>query len=242
MRADWWCDFFDEVVAGLILSELRVGELEFVWDRLALKKGCILFDQCCGWGRVSGPLAEAGVRVLGVDGCEALVRAARAEWSEPNMDIKVADAASYCPTEIVDAAMNLYTSFGCSSDDDYNKRVLANLVKPVRAGGRVLLDLINPLKVLQAFKPVFQRRTDCGALITRESVLLDNNTILAQKWTFLLSGGEQFEREGITKLYTAEQIEEMLCNLGCNPLQNIGGFDGSDYGRESERMIWIAEV
>ena len=34
VRQAWWSSFFDEAVAGLILGELRPGELDFVVEKL----------------------------------------------------------------------------------------------------------------------------------------------------------------------------------------------------------------
>src|SRR5262245_25674439 len=70
----WWNEFFDDAYADISLVP-RTAEAEraqeaaasFLKSKLRLDAGATVFDQCCGIGRLSLPLAARGVRVVGVD-------------------------------------------------------------------------------------------------------------------------------------------------------------------------------
>ena len=242
MRQAWWSSFFDEAVAGLILSELRPGELDFLVEKLNLQPGHRIFDQCCGWGRVAGPLARRGYSVIGVDASLPLIKAGASRWSDGDISLLHRDAADYVASPKCDAAINLYTSFGCSTDDLCNLRVLKRLAESLKPGGRLLLDLMNPHRVLNGFQPIFRQEKPCGTVVERKSELRDEKTALFQDWLFQLKNGERFQRSGVTRLYTEDEVESLLKRAGCKPMDIFGDFKGSEFGPESERMIWLART
>jgi 2-polyprenyl-3-methyl-5-hydroxy-6-metoxy-1,4-benzoquinol methylase len=79
--ADWWTTLYDDTLADMLLVRRNAEELRttiaFLGEQLGLRPGAVVFDQCCGIGSLSNPLAEAGARVVGVDQCAAYVERAR---------------------------------------------------------------------------------------------------------------------------------------------------------------------
>ncbi len=237
--SEWWCDFFDCTVAGLILNELRDNEIEFLMTHLRLGPGSTVFDQCCGWGRVAGPLAERGVKVWGVDASPELIVEARKRW--PNLKVCCDDAAGYDQSPKCDAGMNLYSSFGYSREDAYNQEVLNRLVASVRSQAMIVIDTINPDRVYGNFQPEMTRQTACGSTIRRLSELQSEGRLLSQTWEFRTSAGQRFTRWGVTRLYSPEELGKMLRCAGCSPLRVFGDFQSGSYNDQSERLIWLAQ-
>src|SRR4051794_13179417 len=77
---DWWQTLYDDIVAELFLLRQDTRQTSnvarFLIETLGLEPGAAVFDQCCGTGTLSLPMAGAGVRVVGVDQCEDYVRRA----------------------------------------------------------------------------------------------------------------------------------------------------------------------
>lgn len=236
----WWCDFFDQDLAGLILSEPRSGELEFLTEHLRLRADSTVFDQCCGWGRVAGPLSKQVEKVRGVDASVDMVESGRKRWEQVHFTL--ADATEHRTEPCFDAAMNLYSSFGYTASDIYNFRLLQRLVDSVRPGGRIVLDTINPHRVLDGFQEVIITRTPSGRNIVRRSELLESGTILSQDWSFQGEDGKSHERRGLTKLYESQTLRTWLLKAHCQPLYALGDLQGQPYSRESERLIWVGQV
>ncbi len=60
----WWQSFYEDTPFELYLARTDAAELEetiaFLRDKLKLVAGATIFDQCCGLGGMSIPLAKLG--------------------------------------------------------------------------------------------------------------------------------------------------------------------------------------
>lgn len=241
MRTGWWQSFYDSKMADLTLREPRQGELEFLAEQLALTGGNSLFDQCCGWGRIAGPMASRGVRVYGVDASLSLIEAARERWREKSAHFLWGDAADHRQAPRCDLGCNLFSSFAYVADHAYNQEIVSRLVESVRAGGRVVIDTINPDRVYNNFRSTLATTLICGTRIERHSVLERGDKLLHQTWVIKPPKDDPFERHGETWLYTLDEVSSMLEQAGAKPVSSLGGFDGRSYKSESERLIVVAK-
>ena len=122
----WWEDFFDPTVASIILKGLRPNETAFLEEHLELTQAQSLFCQCCGWGRVAGPLKRKGYDVWGVDASLSLIEASHERWDLEPSQVVCADAKDFTNPILCDAGVNLYSSFGYTNDDKQNQLILEN--------------------------------------------------------------------------------------------------------------------
>ena len=101
-----------------------------------------VLDVCCGRGRHTVSLAEAGYSVLAIDNNAAAIARARTQ-APATADFRVLDMRRLADLNgPFDAAINLWQSFGYF-DDDGNQRVLQSLVDLLRPGGRFVIELYN---------------------------------------------------------------------------------------------------
>ena len=241
VKAGWWIEFFDKRVAETILAELRPNELDFLTSTLELTPGQSIFDQCCGWGRVAGPLAQQGYSVWGVEASPELLCEATRKWNSPNLNFSLADATEHEQTPLCDVGLNLYSSFGYSEDQNHNQRMLEQLVGAVKPGGKLLLDTINPDRVYAQFQSTFTQKSINGTTIVRESELRNNGRSLHQIWHFEFPDGQGLTRRGITWLYSRRELEEMLLGSGCQPQACFSDLFGKPHSPEGERLILVAQ-
>ena len=77
---NWWTDLYDDLLAGVLLEGTDTHEIHrtvsFLKNALELSSDDLVFDQCCGTGRISVALADQGFRVLGIDLIESYVESA----------------------------------------------------------------------------------------------------------------------------------------------------------------------
>ena len=68
---EWWTDLYDgrfEAVMRRARSDEEMRRIAgFLVEALHLTPGSVLFDQCCGTGRIGSLLAARGMRVVGVE-------------------------------------------------------------------------------------------------------------------------------------------------------------------------------
>ncbi|PJF23793.1 MAG: hypothetical protein CUN53_21090, partial [Phototrophicales bacterium] len=97
----WWRDFFtdDYAAYGLAATDPAVNQhiVEFIIATLKLSPGDTIFDQCCGIGRLSIPLAQRGMNVIGVDLSQSYIERARREAAICNLpcEFHCADALDF---------------------------------------------------------------------------------------------------------------------------------------------------
>ena len=178
----WWQSFYDDTPFELYMVRSNEAELEesiaFLREKLHLTAGATIFDQCCGFGAMSIPLAERGFRMFGADLCKkyiAMAKQAVASKSDKTKSGKtgsakgksrktasstakldatftVADAFDFVPRVACDAAFNWYTSFGYADEDEQNMKMVARAFAALKPGGHYALDFLNMPMIMQAFK------------------------------------------------------------------------------------------
>src|SRR5881394_1515468 len=121
--SNWWQAFFDDDYAAYGLASTKPDVIakmcDFIVSTLQLSPGMTVFDQCCGIGRLSVPLAERGIRIIGVDQSAAYIDRARREAQARRLpgEFHVGDAFEFVCAKPCDAAINWFTSFGYCEDD-----------------------------------------------------------------------------------------------------------------------------
>jgi SAM-dependent methyltransferase len=246
---EWWESFFDDAYADLALArpegEALRAEVAFLMEKLRLSPGGRVFDQCCGVGGLSLPLAARGLRVVGVDLNEGYVRRARAAAAARGLDCTyhVGDAFAFVPAEPCDAAFNWYTSFGYTPDDARNARMLRRAFEALRPGGRFALDLPNLSHVFRNFQGAMVLRSNTGSgewLVLRETTMDLPRGMFEQRWTFVGPGGRRTVRHGTTKMYMPHAVREMLTQSGFGAVEFYGSARGEPLGPDSPRCICVA--
>lgn len=204
---------------------------------LDLPQGARVLDLCCGMGRHSLAMSEAGYEVTGVDLSEVLLREARAQAG--------ADAVTWLRSDMrelplmggFDAVVNLFTSFGYFEEDEEQIKVLKEICRMLKPGGRFIIDFLNPAYVIRNLVP-HSVREDGENLIDEsrriEEGYVKKDILLASK-----AGGPPRKYHERVKLYTREQFCGMIAAAGLQLEAVHGGYDGEEYDEpSSSRMIF----
>lgn len=209
---------------------------------LRLDPGAKVLDLCCGMGRHSLSLAEKGYDVTGMDLSEVLLNEARKEpeadrirWVQGDMrELPFADGE-------FDAVVNLFTSFGYFEQDDEHIRVLKEIRRVLRPGGRFIIDFMNPPYVQRHLKPYTEREDDGLKIEERRKIedgfVKKHITIIPQNG----DGGEKREYDERVKLYTLERFTDMLAEAGLELEEVRGSYDEKKYEPDSPRMIFVGK-
>jgi SAM-dependent methyltransferase len=128
-----------ETFLGRIDASLVEREIAFLMRQLT--PGSRVLDLCCGPGRHSGPLVEAGYRIVGLDRDAAALRDAMAR--APHAVFVRGDMFSIpCPDASFDAVICMWQSFG-HFDSAGNTAVLAEMARVLRPNGTLVLDVYH---------------------------------------------------------------------------------------------------
>lgn len=241
----WWGALYDDWLADQLLErgDEEVKEtLDFLIDRLDLRAGDRVLDQCCGVGSLSVPLASRGVRVVGIDQAASYIDRARAAATEREVEVELiaGDATEWTPKTPVKGAFNWWTSFGYSSRDAENQKMLARARDALVVGGKFALDTMNVPAVLRGFQRdvALRRSTPRGeVLLLRESSIDLQRGMMLKNWSYFLGDRRVTEHRSEVRLYMPDQIVAMLGAAGFSDVELFGSVAGEPLAIDSSRLI-----
>jgi SAM-dependent methyltransferase len=213
-------------------------EVRRMMEWLELAEGSEVLDLCCGMGRHSMALTDFGFRVTGVDLSEVLLSEARRLDTKEEVVWVRGDMREVPLEGPFDAVVNLFTSFGYFDDDVEHERVLGEIRRLLRHGGRFIIDFLNPDYVQRHLVPHSVRTED--ELRIEETRRIENGYVC--KTIVLQEIGSDDKRiyEEKVKLIGQDAFRAMLERSGLIVDAVYGGYDASAYTpAESKRMIFV---
>jgi ubiquinone/menaquinone biosynthesis C-methylase UbiE len=211
---------------------------------LNLHKGATVLDLCCGMGRHSLALAEAGYEVTGVDLSKVLLREAQKNDTEKQIKFIKADMRNLPITKQFDAIVNLFSSFGYFETDEEHLQVLQEIKRLLIPGGKFIIDFLNPAYTMANLVSESQR-VDEGQLIQEKRSIEQGYVKKQITITDINYEGlhvKQPERHYLERirLYSSEDFKSLLSKVDLT-LENIyGGYNGEPYNVDSsKRMIMV---
>lgn len=250
-QANWWEEFYDDTFGDIVLKRENYQDLgrtvNFIKKYLHIDAGDTIFDQCCGTGSVSHALAGAGINTIGTDLIESYVATANDIAREKGLNARftAADAFNFVADKPCDAAINWYTSFGNSDDDDLNIEMIKRLYDSLKSGGYMAIDYFNTaLKLRTATDGAvqeFSHQTNEGDIHVRRAFYLDMaRSMSGSHWTYTFPDGSQKSSSGESRLYMPREIFNMVRDAGFTDIEFYGDYAGNELTLEAPRCICVA--
>ena len=244
--APWYRTFFDDqyftIYERRIAPSFTIPEVDGVVSLLGLAPGTRILDLCCGHGRHSIELARRGFDVTGLDLSEVFLRRAEADATAAGVSVRWvrSDMRDIPFVSEFDVIANLFTAFGYLESESDDQRVLAQVRKALRPGGRFLIEMSHRDSVIRRFTACSVDRRDDGTLILEERELDLPNSRIRMLYTVVLADGSRTEREVRLRFYGVTEITRMLREEGLEVVGCYGGLDGKPLGLESGRLAIVA--
>jgi ubiquinone/menaquinone biosynthesis C-methylase UbiE len=198
-----------------------------------------LLDVACGFGRHAVPLAAEGFHVVGVDRSASLLAEARrragedARWPQlvqaDYRELPFADAA-------FDAALNLYTSLGYLGDEE-DARVLAEIARVLRPGGRLVIELLHRDLLVRTFDESGWELVGDGRLLLEQRAFDPAGGVAQTTQTLIETDGRRESRTFEVRVYTATELVTMLRAAGFEKATCHGDFDGGPFSTATRLVI-----
>lgn len=219
------------------------AQVDFITNALALSEGVHVLDLCCGWGRLSIPLAQRGYRVTGLDLSKYHIRLAKQAAKQAGVDIKWvnADMCKVPGRARFDAVFNCFTSFGYLETEAEDQRVLDGVRRVLKRGGRFFIETMNHDNLMRVFRESEFRELPGGAFMMERRQYDIQKGRTNVDWFYQPKNGKRIHGFHSLRLYTFTELAAMLANAGLTVRDTWGGFDGSDFAMRSQRMVVLAE-
>ena len=216
---------------------------------LSLGKDEPVLDLCCGAGRHLLALHEKGFGPLvGLDLSRELLQAATRKLTERNgnehahnqVRLIQADMRSIPCENYFAVILSFFTSFGYFDEDEENQMVLNAAHRSLRPKGRFLIDYLNQEQVISHLvakdeKILPHRRVQNIRCLTDDCRRVEKRT------TIVTDAGTRHEFHESVRLYSADEMKNMLHAAGFVNVRKYGSLEGEEFAPESERLIMIAQ-
>jgi len=198
-----------------------------------------VLDLCCGVGRHSIELAKRGYDVTGVDLTEHYLEKAKDRAEEENLDIEFIrdDMREFKIEKEFDLVVNLFTSFGYFEDEKENMKVLENVYYSLKPKGKFILDVMGKEIIARIFQEKDWNKIEDGFKLFERSIEKD--------WSWLnnrrirITEGKVKEYNVSHWLYSAEELKNMLKEVGFDSINVYGSYGGRPYDKEANRLIVV---
>jgi SAM-dependent methyltransferase len=214
-------------------------EVAFLLERGV--RGRVL-DLCCGFGRHSLLLREAGVDVFGLDRSADLLAAAR---ELPGADALLRGRLVRADMQRLpfadarfDAVVNLFSSFGYLGEAG-DAGALAEIARVLVPGGLAILDLMNPARVRSGLVPR-SRRAGPGFELEERRRLSDGGRRVIKEVELELEGGGRRHWVEDVRLYEPAELDGLLKRAGLRARGVWGDFDARPPAADAPRHILCA--
>jgi D-alanine-D-alanine ligase len=248
---DWWKSLFDDIylvtdAPFVCNSALTKREVDVVQQVLHLCPSDRILDLCGGQGRHALELARHGYQHLMVlDYAPFLLQHGRQETADVGLDVGFCrgDARSLpLHSACLDVVLLMANSFGYFIDVADDQRLLAEVMRVLRRGGRFLLDLTDYDYTVCHFLPEswHEATEDVVVCWKRERT---GDVIRVREMVLSKSKGLLRDRTYAERLYRPEHLCALLEAVGfSHPRVHHNAFiydpdDGRDYGMATHRML-----
>lgn len=214
-------------------------EVAQIIELLSLPEGSAVLDLCCGVGRHTMAFARNGYQVTAVDRTPAYLQEAKEKAQAANLavDFVQADMRDFCRPESMDAAINLFTSFGYFEHPDDDRKVIENIYKTLKPGGKVVLELIGKEILASNFRER-DWSEDNGIMVLEERKIRDNWGSIESRW-IVIKDGKKYERTITLRLYSGVELSGLLNSCGFSEVNVYGNLAGSAYDHAAERLVVV---
>lgn len=227
---------------GQRLIEAAPQDIDSILSLLSITPGSTVLDLCCGVGRHSLELARRGYRVTGVDRTAAYLQIARDRAEAEGLDLEwiQADMREFMRPEAYAAAINVYTSFGYFDDPAEDRKVIENVFRSLKLGGRLVLDVMGKEVLARIFQARDWQELADGSLLLQERKVRRDWSWLEGRW-ILVKDGKRHEYVVDHRIYDGSGLTELLLGSGFEAVRLYGDLEGAPYDTTARRLVAVAQ-
>ncbi|MFA6241339.1 MAG: class I SAM-dependent methyltransferase [Candidatus Hydrogenedentales bacterium] len=238
ISSSWYKSAFGDlysVVYAHRTIEAAQPEVEFAARSLALRETDRVLDLGCGPGRHLVHLAKTCGSCVGLDYSAELLVEARSRLGA-HVPLVRADMRSMPFPACFDIVANFFTSFGYFFAEEDNVKVIREVARVLKPGGRFFIDYMNATHARENLEPSSVRASKGYEI--RETRWIDFALRRVNKATRVLREGTEVESSSESvRLYEVDEFVAMFRVAGLQVKELYGNYAGEPCGDDQPRMI-----
>lgn len=252
-EGEWYAELYDP------WNMQHWGERDVAfWQELAQESGAPVLELACGTGRVSIPLARAGLQTVGLDISNPMLNVAQRKLTQEPAEVQArlqllkGDMRNFSLNERFGLIFIPFRSFQALLTQGDQRACLECCARHLKSEGRLGINVFNP-KLSNLTSPG-GIDFDFGSAVLPNGITLKhyghtdydllNQSLQAQmKYELSCSAGKTEMREGLLELRYFFQLEMQWLLEACGfEIEALyGNFDRSPLQADSPEMIFVAK-
>jgi len=220
LHPQWWNKIFNSMYLKTdadVVEDARITteEVRLFSEILGIKENDTLLDLACGQGRHLIELAQKGnYNLNGLDRSRYLIQRAKNVSKKHGLSIgfKEGDARKLpYPTDHFDFVTILGNSFGYFETTDDDVKILKEIFRILKPGGKVLMDIADGSFLREHFTARSWEWIDKKYFVCRErSLAADNERLISREVITHTEKGVVVDQFYAERLYTSENLIELM--------------------------------
>ncbi len=243
LHQDWWKRIFNSMYLKTdadVVEDTRITEEEVsLFSKiLEIEDGYNILDLACGQGRHLIELGKRGnYKLYGLDRSRYLIQRGKniSTKSGLNISFKEGDARKLpYPTDTFEVVTILGNSFGYFESLDDDIKILKEIFRVLKPGGKVLLDIADGSYLRKNFTPRSWEWIDKKHFVCRErSLAADNHRLISREVITHTDKGVIVDQFYAERLYTSSELTDLLGKVEFSNIEFHGNI-GSDSQRNQD--------
>jgi D-alanine-D-alanine ligase len=246
---EWWKTLFDEIylitdARSVCDEEITRREVDLICELLPISPDHKVLDLCGGHGRHSLELAARGMgQCTLVDYSYHLIEQARASAARSGLRMECVqqDARTTgLPDASFDHVIIMGNSLGYLVDPNADEEILAEAKRVLRAGGWLLVDVVDGKAVSALLSPYAWHEIGSDTVVCRQREI-QGERVCAREMVLSKRTGLIRDRTYGVKLYHAETMATLIEKAGFEVVSVNAGFSShrlkGDYGFMNRRIV-----
>lgn len=246
---DAWAEIYDSVFSYVI------DDIPFYVEEATRAGGAVL-ELGCGTGRVSIPIAQAGIDVVGIDSSSAMLTRAREKSRETgtsHLKLLRADMRNFNISSKFNLVIIPFRGLLSLLSVDDEIRTLMNIKRHLAPGGKLIFDIFVPdlnMMVQEGdvpyhFRDVTDPETGKRLIIWNQanydafSQVMDIRTIIEQLDESGRVSSKMYRDFALRYIFRWE-MHHLLSFCGYDVRALYGDFERSQFYVDSTEMVWVA--
>ena len=252
VKPNWWKTLFDDVylmtdARSVCDDEITRREVDAVCSLLALAKEDAILDLCGGQGRHSIELARRGYGHCTVlDYSDVLIEHGRSNALQGGFPVRFVQGDAVdtgLPDQAYDHVLILGNSLGYMPEAVDDLRILREVVRVLKPGGSLLIDVTDGAVVREKFNPNAWHEIDDRIVVCRQRQL-EGEFIRAREVVLCKEQGLMRDQTYAIRLFLPEVLENLVGMAGLVGFSMQRGFSAhdkeGDYGFMNHRLLVTA--
>jgi ubiquinone/menaquinone biosynthesis C-methylase UbiE len=201
-----------------------------------LPQGGNVLDLCCGAGRHLWAMREAGLDAAGLDLSMDLLDAGKLQGYAVRADARRIPFAG----AQFDVVTNLFSSFGYFEEDGDQLRVLKEVRRVLKPGGRLVLDHMNARVAVRELQAETVDEREALTLVQRRRHDATRHRIIKDV-EYTPKGGTPRKWQERVRVFTPAELDALMAAAGLRTRQRFADFDGLRFDENaSPRQVIVA--